>query len=159
MNINLTLVGQTLTFFLFIWFCKGFVWPALITVMQDREKKIEEGLQAAERAEKDLALAKKNATQKLHEAKQQAAEIIEAANKRSDQIVDEAKGQAREEADQLIVAARADIEQQTARAREELRGEVTMLALSVAEKVLASSIDVKDHQEMVNKLITDFYQD
>ncbi|MBT8125426.1 MAG: F0F1 ATP synthase subunit B [Gammaproteobacteria bacterium] len=159
MNINLTLVGQTLTFFLFIWFCKGFVWPALISVMKDREKKIEEGLQAAERAEKDLAFAKKNAAEKIHEAKEQAAAVIEAANKRSNQIIDEAKSQARAEADRLVNAAKIEVEQQTVRAREELRNEVTELALSVAEKVLASSIDVKDHQAMVNKLITDFYRD
>ncbi len=158
MNINLTLVGQTLTFFLFIWFCKGFVWPALISVMQDRERKIEGGLQAAERAQKDLELAKKNAAQKIHEAKEQAAEIIDAAHRRSNKIVDEAKAQAKTEAGRLIDAAKAEVEQQASRAREELSSEVTNLALSVAEKILVSSIDTKDHKDIVNKLVSDFYK-
>ena len=109
MNINLTLVGQTLTFFLFIWFCRSFVWPALISVMQEREKKIEDGLENAERAEKDLALAQQNAVKKMHEAKEQAAEIIDAAHKRSNQMIDEAKEQARVEADRLISAAKSEV--------------------------------------------------
>ena len=159
MNITLTLVGQTLTFFLFIWFCKSFVWPALISVMAEREKKIEEGLQAAERAEKDLALVKQNAVEKMSEAKEQAAEIIDAAHQRSHQIIDEAKEQARAEGDRLITAAKAEIEQQTGRVREELRGEVATLALASAEKVLTASIDAKDHQDMVNKLVAELYKD
>ena len=159
MNINLTLIGQSLTFGLFVWFCMRSVWPVLVGVMKDRENKIEEGLQAAERAEKDLALAEKNAVQKMREAKEQAAEIIDAANKRSQQIIDEAKEQARAEGERLINAAKAEVEQQTIRVREELRGELTSLALVSAEKVLTSSIDAKSHQEMVNKLVVDLDKD
>lgn len=159
MNITLTLFGQTLTFFLFIWFCKSFVWPALISVMAEREKKIEDGLQAAERAQKDLALAKKNATQKMHDAKEQAATIIDAAHKRSQQIIDEAKEQAQAEAGRLAAAARAETQQQADRVREELRSEVTDLALVAAEKILASSIDAKNHQDIVNKLVAGLYKE
>ena len=152
MNINLTLIGQTLTFFIFVLFCAKFVWPALINIMEEREKKIADGLQAAERADKDLELAQKRATEQLGEAKDQASTIIEQANKRAAQIVDEAKDQAKVEADRLITAAKAEIEQESNRAKEELRGKVATLALAGAEKILEQSIDAKTHNDLVSKL-------
>ncbi len=152
MNINLTLIGQTLTFFIFVWFCAKFVWPALIGVMAEREKKIADGLQAAERADKDLELAQKEATKQLHDAKEQAATIVDQANKRAAQIVDEAKEQAKAEGERLITAAKAEIEQEANRAKEDLRGQVATLALAGAEKILGQSIDAKAHNELVSKL-------
>jgi F-type H+-transporting ATPase subunit b len=120
--------------------------------MAEREQKIADGLQAADRAQHDLELAKEKVAHELHEAKQQAAAIIEQANKRSAQIVDEAKHQAREEGDRLKVAAQAEIEQDVNRAREKLRSQVSTLAVAGAEKILQSSIDVNVHRELVDKL-------
>lgn len=152
MNINLTLIGQTISFFVFVWFCMKFVWPALISMMEEREKKIADGLEAADRADKDLELAQKRATQQLREAKEEAAAIIEQANKRANQIIDEAKGQAVVEGDRLKAAAQAQIEQEVNRAKEELRGKVAALALAGAEKVLGASIDESANSELVNQL-------
>ncbi len=152
MNINLTLIGQTISFAFFVLFCMKFVWPALISIMEEREKKIADGLEAADRADKDLELAQKKATQQLREAKEEAAAIIEQANKRAGQIVEEAKDQAKAEGDRLKVAAEAEIEQEMNRAKEELRGKVAALALAGAEKVLAASIDEKANSELVNQL-------
>jgi len=151
-NINLTLIGQTVTFFVFVWFCAKFIWPSLITVMTEREKKIADGLQAAERADKDLELAQKEAGHKLTEAKKQAADIVELGNKRAIQLVDEAKEQAKAEADRIIIAAKAEIEQETNRAKEELRGKVGALAIAGAEKILGQSVNAKSHNDLVNKL-------
>jgi F-type H+-transporting ATPase subunit b len=151
-NINLTLIGQTVTFFVFVWFCAKFVWPALIAVMVEREEKIAHGLQAAERADKDLELAQKKAGEKLTEAKKQAAELVEQANKRAIQLVDEAKEQAKVEADRIITAAKAEIDQETNRVKEELRGKVGALAIAGAEKILGQSIDPKSHNDLVSKL-------
>ena len=155
MNINLTLIGQSLTFFIFIWFCAKYVWTSLIAAMQEREQKISEGLLAAERADKDLELAQKRATDQLHTAKGQAAEIIEQANKRATQIIDEAKEQAKIEAVGLVNAAKAEIEQESNRARETLRSQVGKLAVAGAEKILGSSIDAKLHNDLVKKLAAD----
>ncbi len=152
MNINLTLLGQTITFLIFVWFSWKFIWPALIGVMEAREKKIEDGLQAAERADKDLELAQKKATEQLHEAKVQAASIVEQATKRANQIVEEAKAQARVEGDRIKVAAQAEIEQEANRAKEVLRGQVASLALLGAEKVLGSSVDASQHSKLVDQL-------
>lgn len=155
MNINLTLIGQTLTFFVFIYFCAKAVWPALISAMEEREKKIADGLAAAEKADKDLALAEQRVEEEINAAKTQAAEILDQANKRANQIVDEAKEQAKVEADRIIGAAHAEVEQETNRAKEELRGKVAELAVAGAEKILGKTIDAKAHSDIVTKLAAD----
>lgn len=152
MNINLTLIGQSITFLFFVWFCKAFVWSAIRNAMDEREKQIADGLEAADRAGRDLELAQEKATQNLREAKEAAAGIIDAANKRANQIVDEAKDAAREEGDRLKAAAQAEIEQEMNRAKEALRSQVAGLALAGAEKVLEASIDESAHQQLVEKL-------
>ncbi|MEE8059186.1 MAG: F0F1 ATP synthase subunit B [Pseudomonadales bacterium] len=152
MNINLTLIGQSITFLFFVWFCKAFVWAAIRNAMDERENQIRDGLEAADRAGKDLELAQEKAIQQLREAKEEAANIIDAANKRANQIVDEAKDAAREEGDRLKVAAQAEIEQEVNRAKEALRTQVAGLALIGAEKVLEASIDEGVHKELVEKL-------
>ena len=152
MNINLTILGQMISFIIFVWFCKKYVWPPVITAMQERQKQIAEGLSAADRAQLDLELAQKNATQKMHEAKEQATGIIEQANKRATQIVEEAKGQARQEGERLKESAKAEIEQEVNRAKEQLRSQVAVLALAGAEKILGASIDKDAHKDIVDKL-------
>ncbi len=152
MSITLTLIGQSITFLAFVFFCMKFVWPALINVMQEREKRIADGLDAAEKADKDLELAKQRASEQLKEAKAKAAEIVEQANKRANQIIEEAKEQAVVEADRIKAAAQAEVDRSVSQAREELRGKVASLALVGAEKVLGASVDEKAHSDMLNKL-------
>ena len=152
MNINATLIGQSITFFIFVWFCLKYIWPPIRNAMEEREQKITEGLQAADHAQRNLVLAKDNVAKKLNEAKKEAAAIIEQANKRSAQIVDEAKQQAREEGDRLKVAAQAEIDQEVNRAREKLRSQVSVLAVAGAEKILQSSIDINVHRQLVDQL-------
>lgn len=152
MNINLTLIGQSISFFLFVWFCMKFVWPVIRNMMDEREKQIADGLEAADRAGRDLELAQEKATHQLREAKEQAASIIEQANKRASQIVEEAKDTAREEADRVKAAAHAEVEQEVNRAKEALRAQVATLAIAGAEKVLESSIDMSAHQVLLDKL-------
>lgn len=152
MNINLTLIGQMIAFAFFVLFCMKYVWPAIINAMATRAKKIADGLDAADRAMRDLELAQNKASEQMKEAKQEAAALIEQANKRASQIVEEAKEQARSEGDRLKAAAQAEIGQEVNRAREELRGKVAMLALAGAEKVLESAIDETTNRELVDKL-------
>ena len=152
MNINLTLIGQSITFLFFILFCMKVVWPALLGVMQAREQKIAKGLENAERADKDLELAKEEAGKKLTKAKSQAATIVEQANKRASQIVDEAKVQAQLEAERIKTAAHAEVDRQVSQAREELRRKVSVLAIAGAEKILGASVDANAHNTMLDKL-------
>ena len=155
MNINLTLIGQTISFALFVLFCMKFVWPALISVMEEREKKIADGLDAADRADKDLELAQKKATQQLREAKVEAAAIIEQANKRANQIVEASKEDARKEGEKILAQAQAEIEQQRIKARDALRAEIAAIAVAGAEKILETSVDADKHGDMLNKLVAE----
>lgn len=153
MNINLTLIGQSITFVLFVWFCMKFVWPPIMNALEQRKKKIADGLAAAERGAHEKELAEKRATETLHEAKQKAQEIINQAQKRANEIVEEAKGNARGEAERIVAAANAEIEQEVNRAREQLRGQVVSLAVAGAGKVLKKEIDAKANEELLQDLV------
>ena len=152
MNINLTLFGQMVTFAIFVWFCMKFVWPVIISAMEERQQKISDGLDAADRAMRDLEAAHAKATDQMKDAKKEAASILDQASKRANQIVDEAKEQAVAEGDRLKLAAEAEIEQEVNRAKEELRASVAGLALAGAEKVLEASIDDKANRALVDDL-------
>lgn len=152
MNITATIFGQMIAFAFFVWFCMKYVWPPLTKALAARAKKIADGLEAAERAEKDLELAQERVSEQLKEAKVEASGIIEQANKRASQIVDEAKDQAREEGRRLIAGAQAEIEQEVNRAKEQLRKQVAGIAIAGAEKILEATIDEAAHAEMAEKL-------
>ncbi|MFV3403970.1 MULTISPECIES: F0F1 ATP synthase subunit B [Pseudomonas] len=152
MNINATLIGQTVAFAIFVFFCMKYVWPPVITALQERQKKIADGLDAANRAARDLELAQEKAGQQLREAKAQAAEIIEQSKKRAAQLVEEAREQARVEADRVKAQAQAEIEQEINSVKDALRAQVGALAVGGAEKILGATIDQNAHAELVNKL-------
>ncbi|MDR5903943.1 F0F1 ATP synthase subunit B [Franzmannia qiaohouensis] len=152
MNINMTLIGQTIAFAIFVWFCTKYVWPPLSQALHERQKRIADGLDAASRASRDLELAQEQAEQTLRESKEQASEILEQAHKRSTQMIEEARDQARSEGERLVASARAEIDQEVNRVKDELRAQVATLALIGAERVLESSIDEKAHREMLDKL-------
>ena len=141
MNINATLILQSIAMMIFVWFCMKYVWPPLTAAMAERQKKIADGLEAADRAGKDLELAQSRVADQLKEAKSEASGIIDQANKRATQIIDEAKEQAREEGQRLIAGAQAEIEQEVNRAKEQLRAQVASIAIAGAEKILEASID------------------
>jgi len=151
-NINLTLIGQMIAFVCFVMFCMKYVWPPILAAMAEREKKIADGLAAADRASHDLELAKEKAVERLKEAKTEAAGIVDSANKRGNQLVEEAKNAALAEAERVKASAQAEIEQEANRAREQLRSQVAALSLAGAEKVLGAAIDREAHNELVEKL-------
>jgi F-type H+-transporting ATPase subunit b len=152
MNITATLIGQTITFFLFVWFCMKLVWPPIMNALAERKKLIADGLAAGERGKHELELASKRAADNLRESKSSAAEVIAQAEKRAAQIVEEAKGVAKAEGDRLIVAAKAEIDQEATRARESLRESVAALAVAGAEKILRREVDAKAHADLLEAI-------
>ena len=154
MNINLTLIGQSITFALFVWFCMKFIWPPIMGALEARRKEIADGLAAAERGQHEQELAEKRAAERIKDAKGQASDIISQAQKRAGEIVEEAKGDARTEAERIVTGANAEIEQETNRAREQLRQEVVTLAIAGAEKVLKREVDKDAHASTLNDLAT-----
>ncbi|MEO1889785.1 MAG: F0F1 ATP synthase subunit B [Cycloclasticus sp.] len=152
MNINATLIGQTIAFIMFVWFCMKYVWPPLMAALDERKAKIVEGLAAAERGEKEQELAEKRATEVIHEARAEASDIINLANVRAGEMVEEAKGKAVEEAAKVKKGAEAEIEQEVASAREVLREQVSVLAITAAEQIIKSEIDVKKHKAIIDDI-------
>ncbi len=153
MNFNATLIGQTITFIVFVWFCMKYIWPPLMAALDERNARITEGLAAAERGQKDLEQAQAKVSENLDEAKQQAQEIINQAQKRANEIVDGAKDIAREEADKIKNAATADIDQQVNSAREQLRKEVSGIALAGAEQILNREVNADTHAAVLDELV------
>ena len=152
MNINATLLAQTIMFILFVWFCMKFVWPPIMQALTERKKLIADGLAAGERGKHELELASRRASESMHDAKQKAAEVITQAEKRASQIVEEAKNTAKEEGDRLVAGAKAEIDQEVNRARESLRQQVAELAVAGAEKILRREVDAKAHAELLTAL-------
>jgi len=155
MSINATLLGQAISFAIFVWFCMKFVWPPLMNAIEERQKKIADGLADAGRAAKDLELAQAKANEQLKEAKATANEIIEQANKRKAQIVEEAKIEADTERAKIIAQGQAEIENERNRVKDDLRKQVATLAVTGAEKILQRSIDPEAHSDIVNKLVAE----
>lgn len=152
MSINLTLIGQAITFGIFVWFTMKYVWPLIISAMQEREQTIADGLAAAERGHYELEKAHKKAKEIIDEAMSKATDIVEKANHRANVIVDESKQEAKEKYNQIVASAETDIMQQTAKLKEELRKEVASIAVLGAERIIRRSIDNK----VQNDLISDF---
>ena len=152
MNFNATLIGQSITFIFFVWFCMKFVWPPIMNALETRKKQIADGLAAADRGKHELELAAKKAGDNMRDAKAQAAEVIAQAEKRAAQIVEEAKLAAKEEGDRQLAAAQANIAQETNRARESLREQVAGLAVAGAEKILRREVNAQTHADLLGQL-------
>jgi F-type H+-transporting ATPase subunit b len=152
MNFNATLIGQTLSFIVFVWFCMKYIWPPIMHALDERKQTIADGLAAAERGKHDQQLAQERARDILREAKEQGGELISRADKRASEIVDESKDEAREEGGRLLTAARAEIDQEINRAREDLRRQVVSIAMAGASKVLEREVDAATHAELMDKL-------
>ena len=155
MNLNLTLIGQLIAFTIFVIFCMKYVWPPISGALADRQKKIAEGLDAADKAARDLETVKSQIKDELKQARSQATELLEQANKRSSEIVKEAQDKARAEAEKIMASAQAQIAQDAARAREVLRADVAQLAVVGAERVLGASVDQAAHKKLLAELAND----
>jgi len=155
-NIGITMLSQAVAFALFIWFTVKFIWPPLMNAIEQRQRKIAEGLAAAERGKQDLELAAKRAAEEIQLARSKAGEIISQAEKRGAAVIEEAKNAAKAEAERIVIGAKAEIEQEVFRAKEALRAQVSVLAVAGAEKILKREIDAKAHAQLLSGLEAEF---
>jgi len=153
MNVTATLIGQLIVFSVLIWFIKAVLWEPVINVLEDRKKRIADGLAASEKGIKEQELAEDRAKQVIKKAKQEAAEIITQAKARDGQMLEEAKNKALEEADRVMAGAQAEIDQEVNRAKDSLRTQVSELALSGASKILGKEVDSSTHKAALKELI------
>lgn len=154
MNITVTLIGQMVAFVLLIWFINKVLWGPLSKMMADRQKRIADGLAAADKGKHEMELAEKRAKDVLKDAKAQAAEILAQAHKRASEMEEEAKEKARGEAERILTAAQAEIDREVNQAKEQLRGHVASIALTGVEKILKKEIDAKTHNALLSDLAT-----
>ncbi len=155
MNLNATLFGQIIAMCVFVWFCWKYIWPPIITALDERRAKIAEGLAASDEAAKALDAANLEAQGITTAARSQATEIIEQGNQRGSQILSEAKEEAIAERERQVSAAEAEIQQSANHAREALRTSVATLAVMGAEKLISKEIDPKTHEQLLEKLIAE----
>lgn len=152
MDLNATIIGQSIAMIVFVWFCMKFVWPPILEMLEERQTQIADGLAAADKGNRALEEAEAEKAIILDEARGQAREIIDQANTRATHIVDEAREEAGGEKERIVASAQAEAEQEANRAREELRGQVGALAIAGAEKIIQREIDAAAHKDLLDKL-------
>jgi F-type H+-transporting ATPase subunit b len=151
-SITGTLIVQMIVFAILVWFTMKFVWPPITAALDERAKKIAEGLSAADKAKADLAVANKRVEEQLSAARDDAAKRLADAERLAQSMVEEAKGRASEEAAKIIAAAKAEAEQEIVKAREALRDQVAVLAVKGAEQILRKEVNATVHAELLGRL-------
>jgi F-type H+-transporting ATPase subunit b len=151
-NINLTLVVQMVVFATLILITMKWIWPPILTAMDERQRKIAQGLAAAEEGEKQLSEARAKADAIIREARERANQIIDHAQHRANEVIEQAKGAASSEGARIVAAAQQQIELDTTRAKESLRREVAGIAVGAASKLLGREIDARAHADLLEQL-------
>jgi F-type H+-transporting ATPase subunit b len=154
-DFNLTLIGQSIAMIVFVWFCMKYVWPLIMTAIEQRQTQIADGLAAAEKGTNSLAVAKVEVDKILAAARDQARGIVDQANTRANGIVEQGKADGEAARKAQVEAGRAEIAVELNRAREELRGQVAKIAVAGAAKVLGREIDAKAHSDLLGKLASE----
>ena len=155
MNLNATLIGQLISFAIFVWFCMKFVWPPIINAIETRQSQIANALASAEEAKKEQADNKALAEQEISNAKIKAQEILDAANKRRNEVLDEGKIEAEELKAKIIEQGYAEVEAERKRVQEELRVKVASLAIAGAEKIVGRTVDEAANNDIIDKLVAE----
>ena len=151
MNINATLLAQALVMIVFVAICWRYVYPPLLSVMKEREKKISDGLEAAKKADDSLEEAKLAYDKELDQAKAEAAEILDKANTRASQIIKDASSKAEAEAEKILTSASITVENETNKAKEELRQQMSEIIIETTQKILDSEISKEKHEEILKR--------
>jgi F-type H+-transporting ATPase subunit b len=155
MDINMSLIGQMLTFAVLVWVSMKFVFPALNTALDERAKRIADGLAAADQGKASMEIAEKRATEALSSARDEAAQRVADAEKRAQLVAEEIKANAKAEADRIIAQAKAEADQQVNQAREALRAQVADLAVKGAEQILKREVTASAHADLLARLATE----
>ena len=155
MDLNATLLGQMITFAIFVGITMKWVWPLFTKVLDERKQKITDGLVAAEKGHRELELAERRSKTMVEEARQQASTILDEANQRVHRMIEEAKETARQEGERMITNAQREMQQQTLAAREQLRQEIAGLAMIGAERILKQAVNDDIAQKAVNDVIAE----
>ncbi len=155
MDINLTLIGQSIAFIVFVYFCMKYIWPPIMQALEERRQNVADGIAASDKAQTELAAATEKSEAIIEEARTRALEIVDQANQRSNQVMADAKSDATAEGKRLVEAAHSEIEQESNRAKDSLRGEIASIAVAGARKLLDREVDEKTHAALLDKLVAE----
>ena len=156
MNLNATLLGQMIAFALFVWFCWKFVWPPLLAAMEERAKKIEQGLKDSEASAKKIVEAEAESKKMLAKAKSEAKQIMDNAKTQSEKIVEESKNKATEEKERIVGSAQAEIEKEVVNAKKSLEKDFSTSVMSAVKKIISKEVSSSDHKDTIDKSLNDF---
>ena len=156
MNLNATLLGQMIAFALFVWFCWKFVWPPLLAAMEERAKKIEQGLKDSEASAKKIVEAEEESKKMLAKAKSEAKQIMDNAKTQSEKIVEESKNKATEEKERIVGSAQAEIEKEVVNAKKSIEKDFSTSVMSPVKKIISKEVSSSDHQDTIDKSLNDF---
>jgi F-type H+-transporting ATPase subunit b len=154
-SINATLFVQAIVFAILVWFTMKFVWPPIAFALDERAKKIADGLAAADKAKSELSSANQRVEAELAKSRNETAVRLADAERRAQAIIEEAKARATEEGSKIVAAAKVEAEQQTVKARESLREQVAVLAVKGAEQILRKEVNAGVHADLLNRLKTE----
>lgn len=155
MSLNATLFVQFGVFFILALFTMKFVWPPMMKALDERAKKIADGLAAAEKGQRAQQEAERQVAAQLAQVRDEGQKRISEAEKRAQAIVDEAKNAANAEAARIIAAAKAEADNEVTKAREALRDHVAVLAVKGAEQILKREVNASAHADLLNQLKTE----
>lgn len=149
MNINATLIVQIVVFAALWWFTAKYVWPPITTALDERAKRIADGLAAADKARSELAKAEKRVEAEIRSARDSAAEVRGTAEKQAAGLIEQARAEAARILAEARRAAEGEAELAAQRAREQLRDQVAQLAVVGAERILRKEIDAARHADLL----------
>ncbi|XRX42615.1 MAG: F0F1 ATP synthase subunit B [Buchnera aphidicola (Eriosoma harunire)] len=156
MNLNATIIGQTISFIFFVWFCMKYIWPPIIKIIHDRKTEIENAFNLIKKKEIEIEIEKKNIQKTINKAKHEAEIIIQNANQNKKVIIAEAKLLANKEREKILLNTQLEIQNKTHKIFNELKKKTTNLSILIAEKILKKTINEKDHQNYINEILSNF---
>ena len=152
MNLNATFIFQTIVFLILAWFTMQFVWPPVIKSLDERRKKIADGLAAADRAKLELTEAHKRVDAELAQTRNENQTRLAEAEKQAAMVIADARKTAEAEKARILAEAKAEADQEVQRARDSLRDQVAALAVKGAEQILKTEIDATRHAKLLGEL-------
>jgi len=151
-NLNATLIAQMVVFLALWWFVAKFVWPPVTKALDERSKRIADGLAASDKAKADLVAAERRVQDEFKKARDSAAELRTGAERQGAVLIDEARAEAARIVAAAKKAAEDEAELAAQRAKDQIRDQVAQLAVVGAERILRREIDASRHADLLANL-------
>ncbi|QCI16279.1 F0F1 ATP synthase subunit B [Buchnera aphidicola (Aphis craccivora)] len=153
MNLNATIIGQAISFFLFVWFCMKYIWPPIILAIETRQKKIEDTLISSKKMEQEYLIMQKKMHKMIKDTKEKASCILNEANQKRLLILEEARNKAIEESKKILLKRQAEIDMQFINARQKLQKEIIDLSILMTEKMIQKNTQENKNKFFLNNII------